>query len=127
MATGYQGNMNIRTNLVPGATLFNHEVTGGDPILEDGLEITTVIPNIRLTKVAVYTIEMCFADAGTFSVIMSNGTDEVEGYIKSCQPLLSNEMFLFTKVMPEGWTLNFSYSVDTTMNWIITTVHGGIY
>jgi hypothetical protein len=176
--SGYGGNVNIRTLLVPAATYFNQSVTANTDILPTDLNITTAVTSKQTQVVGVYTIEVCFDTAGKFNVITKYGEDanylgwfadstalpltypgasankyakvtdtntvwtwdtgtsawvdsniptSTYGQINASSNLAAHEIFTFTKVMPEEWNMNFQFSTNATLKWMIITIHGGIY
>jgi len=174
----YEGNVNIRTLLLPSATLFNQSVTANTDILPADLNIATAITSKQTKVVGTYTIELCFDTAGKFSIVTKYGEDanylgwfadstalpltypgasankyakvtdtntiwmwdtvtsawidsniptSVYGYINASANLQANEIFTLTKVMPEEWNMNFQFSANATLKWLVVTLHGGIY
>lgn len=174
----YEGNFNIRSLLVPVATLYNQSVTANTDILTTDLNITTAVTSKQTKFVGTYTIEFCFNTAGKFAVITKYGetanylgwfadsaalpttypgasahkyakvTDtntvwtydtgssawvdsniptSVSGYVNASNNLAVGEIFTFTKVVPEEWNMNFQFSADATLNWMVVMIHGGIY
>jgi hypothetical protein len=123
----YEGNVNIRTLLVPGATLFNQSVTANTDILPADLNIATAITSKQTKVVGTYTIELCFDTAGKFSIMTKYGGTTHFGYINVSANLAAHEVFTLTKVMPEAWDMNFQFSADATLKWLVVTLHGGIY
>ena len=123
----YEGNMNIRTLLIPGATLFNQSVTANTDILPTDLNIATAVTSKQTRVVGVLTVEVCFDTAGAFKVITKEGATSVSGKINASNNLAVDEIFTFTKLAPEDWNFNFQYSANATMKWMIITLHGGIY
>lgn len=122
---GSPTSVNIRSHLVTGATLFNQPVVQSTDILTTPLDIANA--PVKMTAVGTYTIEICFAAAGILSIMISDGTDTVSGKVNSSTALKAGEIFIFTKRLPEGYTMNFQFSVDTTLNWMFTTIEGGLY
>ena len=123
----YEGNVNIRTLLVPGVTLFNQSVTADTDILPTDLNIATAVTSKQTKVVGVYTIEVCFDTAGKFNVITKYDGTTHYGQINSSVNLTPHEIFTFTKVMPQAWDMNFQFSADATLKWMVVTLHGGIY
>jgi hypothetical protein len=123
---GSPTSVNIRSHLVPEGTIFNQSVTANTDILATPLNIVDTSP-VKMTAVGTFTVEICFDVAGFFNVMIDDGTDTVSGRIRSSTALNAGEIFIFTKMLPEGYNMNFQFSNDANLNWMITTIHGGIY
>jgi hypothetical protein len=123
---GSPTSVNIRAHLVDEGTIFDQSVTADTDILATKLNIVTTSP-VKITAVGIFTVEVCFDTAGIFSVMVDNGTDTVSGKINASIALRAGEIFTFTKLLPENYNMNFQYNANATLNWMITTIHGGIY
>lgn len=145
MASGNIGTGNIRTLIVPAATKFNTEVVQDENILACNLLITTAHGGgaKRIRGAGTYTVEICFDTAGTFSIVCYDDGTAMTGKVNASSNLEADEVFTFTKLMPETWDnstigsgdpitthlagLNFRFSESATLKWMVTTVHGGVY
>lgn len=127
--SGYGEGVNIKTYFVSNASLFNQSVTADTDILSADLTLENALPESR-TKIryqGIYTVDFCMDTAGYFSVAVSDGTTQHTGMVNGGNLIKANAAYTFTKIIPEGHSLNFQFSEDATLKWLVVTLHGGIY
>jgi len=130
----FAGNVNVRTIKV--ADTFNQSITAGDYIFKDanGDPVWFDISNPahmgqRLTEIGFLTLQVSFTSGGVLSMAVK---DPVTGVIYNTTFMMgdllrASALYIFTVAITEGKQVNFSYSLDSTVQYAVLTSHGGVY